>query len=219
MNRPARRLAGALLALAPAPSSRRHRGRAGRPGRRPGPDRAVEPGPDRLRRPHRRRPRPAPRRSRPRPARAPRALARLGGRVRAARHRRPGAGGDRRAGARWPTCCPPPWRRWAAAPPGPTSTAGPPRRRAAGTAPARSGSAAPRPPAPPAAGWSTATTAAAEPDGVAYVRCGNRRAAVCPSCSHEYQGDMWHLLYAGTAGGIKDVPDTIASPSAGTSSP
>ena len=51
----------------------------------------------------------------------------------------------------------------------------------------------------------------AEPDGVAYVRCGNRRAAVCPSCSHEYQGDMWHLLYAGTAGGIKDVPDTIAA--------
>jgi hypothetical protein len=49
-----------------------------------------------------------------------------------------------------------------------------------------------------------------EPDGVAYLRCGNRRAAVCPSCSHEYQGDMWHLLYAGTAGGIKDVPDTIA---------
>jgi hypothetical protein len=50
-----------------------------------------------------------------------------------------------------------------------------------------------------------------EPDGVAYVRCGNRRAAVCPSCSHEYQGDMWHLLYAGAAGGIKNVPDTIAT--------
>ena len=50
-----------------------------------------------------------------------------------------------------------------------------------------------------------------EPDGVAYIRCGNRRAAVCPSCSHEYQGDMWHLLYAGTAGGIKDVPESVAS--------
>ncbi len=49
-----------------------------------------------------------------------------------------------------------------------------------------------------------------EPDGVAYVRCGNRRAAVCPSCSHEYKGDMWHLLYAGAAGGIKDVPATVA---------
>ena len=42
----------------------------------------------------------------------------------------------------------------------------------------------------------------AEPDGVAYVRCGNRRAAVCGSCSHEYQGDMWHLLYAGVAPGV-----------------
>lgn len=50
-----------------------------------------------------------------------------------------------------------------------------------------------------------------EPDGVAYIRCGNRRAAVCPSCSHEYQGDMWHLLYAGTAGGIKDVPESVAA--------
>jgi hypothetical protein len=49
-----------------------------------------------------------------------------------------------------------------------------------------------------------------EPDRVAYVRCGNRRAAVCPSCSHEYQGDMWHLLYAGTAGGMKGVPKTVA---------
>jgi hypothetical protein len=51
---------------------------------------------------------------------------------------------------------------------------------------------------------------AREPDGVTYIRCGNRRAAVCPSCSHEYQGDMWHLLYAGTAGGIKDVPKQVA---------
>ncbi len=49
-----------------------------------------------------------------------------------------------------------------------------------------------------------------EPDGVAYVRCGNRRAAVCESCSHEYQGDMWHLLYAGVAGGIKGVPESVA---------
>jgi len=49
-----------------------------------------------------------------------------------------------------------------------------------------------------------------EPDRVAYVRCGNRRAAVCPSCSHEYQGDMWHLLYAGVAGGMKGVPESVA---------
>ncbi|GAA3630972.1 replication initiator [Microlunatus ginsengisoli] len=53
-------------------------------------------------------------------------------------------------------------------------------------------------------------TTAAEPDGVAYLRCGNRRAAVCETCSHEYQGDMWHLLYAGVAGGIKGVPETVA---------
>ncbi len=52
---------------------------------------------------------------------------------------------------------------------------------------------------------------AAEPDGVTYVRCGNRRASVCPSCSHEYKGDVWHLLMAGAAGGIKDVPDTVAA--------
>ena len=54
--------------------------------------------------------------------------------------------------------------------------------------------------------YSTAT----EPDGVAYVRCGNRRSAVCQSCSHEYQGDMWHLLFAGVAGGIKGVPGSVA---------
>ncbi len=52
---------------------------------------------------------------------------------------------------------------------------------------------------------------AAEPDGVAYVRCGNRRASVCPSCSHEYKGDVWHVLMAGAAGGMKDVPDTVAA--------
>src|SRR5919112_2833907 len=51
----------------------------------------------------------------------------------------------------------------------------------------------------------------AEPDGVAYVRCGNRRASVCPSCSHEYKGDVWHVLMAGAAGGMKDVPDTVAA--------
>jgi hypothetical protein len=53
-------------------------------------------------------------------------------------------------------------------------------------------------------------SSAAEPDGVTYVRCGNRRASVCPSCSHEYKGDVWHVLMAGAAGGMKDVPDTVA---------
>lgn len=50
---------------------------------------------------------------------------------------------------------------------------------------------------------------ATEPDGVTYVRCGNRRAAVCPSCSREYKGDMWHLLAAGAGGGIKGVPESV----------
>jgi Replication initiator protein, pSAM2 len=51
----------------------------------------------------------------------------------------------------------------------------------------------------------------AEPDRVLMIRCGNRRAAVCPSCSHEYAGDMWQLLYAGAAGGRKGVPESIRS--------
>jgi hypothetical protein len=50
---------------------------------------------------------------------------------------------------------------------------------------------------------------AGEPDGVLLKRCGNRRASVCPSCSYEYAGDMWQLLYAGAAGGRKGVPETI----------
>ena len=57
----------------------------------------------------------------------------------------------------------------------------------------------------------TSYDTAADPDGVAYVRCGNRRASVCPSCSHEYKGDVWHVLMAGAAGGIKDVPETVAA--------
>ena len=48
-----------------------------------------------------------------------------------------------------------------------------------------------------------------EPDRVLLKRCGNRRAAVCPSCSREYAGDMWQLLYAGAAGGRKGVPETV----------
>ena len=52
-------------------------------------------------------------------------------------------------------------------------------------------------------------TSAGEPDGVTYVRCGNRRRSVCASCSHEYQGDAWHVLMAGAVGGMKDVPAAI----------
>jgi hypothetical protein len=50
-----------------------------------------------------------------------------------------------------------------------------------------------------------------EPDRVLLIRCGNRRAAVCRSCSYEYAGDMWQLLYAGAAGGRKGVPESIRS--------
>jgi hypothetical protein len=50
-----------------------------------------------------------------------------------------------------------------------------------------------------------------EPDRVLLIRCGNRRATVCPSCSFEYAGDMWQLLYAGAAGGRKGVPESIRS--------
>ena len=49
------------------------------------------------------------------------------------------------------------------------------------------------------------------PDEVLYVRCNNRRASWCPSCSRIYQGDMWHLLRAGAAGGDKGVPESVAS--------
>ncbi|HEY5179451.1 MAG TPA: replication initiator, partial [Dermatophilaceae bacterium] len=49
------------------------------------------------------------------------------------------------------------------------------------------------------------------PDEVLYVRCNNRRASWCPSCSRTYQGDMWHLLKAGAAGGDKGVPESVAS--------
>jgi hypothetical protein len=51
---------------------------------------------------------------------------------------------------------------------------------------------------------------AGEPDGALMVRCGNRREACCPSCAHEYRGDMWQLVYAGLAGGRKGVPESVA---------
>jgi hypothetical protein len=51
---------------------------------------------------------------------------------------------------------------------------------------------------------------AREPDGALMVRCGNRREASCPSCAHEYRGDMWQLVYAGLAGGRKGVPESVA---------
>ncbi|MDQ3763387.1 MAG: replication initiation protein [Actinomycetota bacterium] len=62
-----------------------------------------------------------------------------------------------------------------------------------------------------ATGGRVAYSTDTEPDRVLLIRCGNRRAAVCPSCSHEYAGDMWQLLYAGAAGGRKGVPESIRS--------
>ncbi|GAA6526912.1 replication initiator [Intrasporangium sp. DVR] len=48
-----------------------------------------------------------------------------------------------------------------------------------------------------------------ELDGHTYVKCNNRRASVCPTCSHEYKGDAWHLLMCGLAGG-KGIPESVA---------
>ncbi|NLA34093.1 MAG: replication initiation protein [Actinobacteria bacterium] len=49
-----------------------------------------------------------------------------------------------------------------------------------------------------------------EPDGITFTRCGNRRATRCESCSHEYKGDTWHMIMAGAAGGMKEVPEEVA---------
>ncbi|GAA2743122.1 plasmid replication initiator protein [Terrabacter aerolatus] len=45
--------------------------------------------------------------------------------------------------------------------------------------------------------------------GVLHVRCGNRRAADCPSCSRVYAADTFHMIRAGVVGG-KGVPDTVS---------
>ena len=50
---------------------------------------------------------------------------------------------------------------------------------------------------------------AEEPNGVTFVRCGNRRADRCPSCSRLYAADTFHMIRAGVAGG-KGVPGAIA---------
>ncbi|MFF3072365.1 replication initiator [Kitasatospora sp. NPDC057936] len=52
--------------------------------------------------------------------------------------------------------------------------------------------------------YSTAT----EPGGRLPVRCRNRRATRCPSCSREYSGDTFHLVRSGLTGG-KGVPETV----------
>ncbi|PZF85171.1 replication initiation protein [Jiangella anatolica] len=53
-------------------------------------------------------------------------------------------------------------------------------------------------------------SSADEHDGHTYVRCGNRRASVCPSCSREYKGDAWHVLMCGLAGGL-GVPESVTT--------
>ncbi|UGT94235.1 replication initiator [Mycobacterium ostraviense] len=43
------------------------------------------------------------------------------------------------------------------------------------------------------------------------IRCGNRRAAICPSCSDLYAADTWQLVHAGTHGGHHGMPETTAN--------
>jgi hypothetical protein len=42
------------------------------------------------------------------------------------------------------------------------------------------------------------------------LRCGNRRAAVCPSCSDIYAADTWQLVHAGASGGHHGMPEDTA---------
>jgi hypothetical protein len=49
-----------------------------------------------------------------------------------------------------------------------------------------------------------------EPGERLAVRCGNRRASRCPSCSRLYQGDTYHLVRSGLVGG-KGLPAAVAS--------
>lgn len=60
-----------------------------------------------------------------------------------------------------------------------------------------------------ATGEVTSTFSSADaPERVTYVRCGNRRADRCLSCSRLYAADTFHLIRAGVAGG-KSVPETV----------
>lgn len=54
--------------------------------------------------------------------------------------------------------------------------------------------------------------------GALLARCKNRRAAVCPSCSQLYSGDIWRLVHEGIAPGSDDTPlvfGTLTAPSFG----
>jgi len=45
--------------------------------------------------------------------------------------------------------------------------------------------------------------------GDIFAPCGNRRSAVCPSCSDRYAADAFHLIRAGLVGGHKGIPETV----------
>ncbi|MEZ0094264.1 replication initiator [Streptacidiphilus sp. EB129] len=49
-----------------------------------------------------------------------------------------------------------------------------------------------------------------EPGERLAMRCRNRRATYCPSCSWQYKGDTFHLVSAGLSGG-KGVPATVGT--------
>jgi hypothetical protein len=59
-----------------------------------------------------------------------------------------------------------------------------------------------------ATGALTVTSTLDLPDGVIYLACGNRRAAVCSSCSQLYRADTYQLIKAGLVGG-KSVPPSV----------
>ncbi len=45
---------------------------------------------------------------------------------------------------------------------------------------------------------------------IVWVRCNNRRATVCPSCSDLYARDTWQLVAAGTTGGRHNITPAVA---------
>jgi hypothetical protein len=46
---------------------------------------------------------------------------------------------------------------------------------------------------------------------IVWVRCNNRRATVCPSCSDLYARDTWQLVAAGTTGGRHNITPEVAT--------
>jgi hypothetical protein len=48
-----------------------------------------------------------------------------------------------------------------------------------------------------------------EPDGALLLACGDRRAAVCPSCAETYRRDTWHLVSAGLRGRAPSLPGGV----------